>query len=400
MINWFYYSDTNSAPGDLELLLQKRSYELLQFPHWEDLIHRIKDTDHSILFIKANTLHNAYDLCQEMSILFPYLYIILIVPDNMEHTRKAMNVGASDILRYSSDHDEKKEAIDQAVKYLKLREEGISYHLAKNCRVISVCSPKGGIGRTSMVVNLASAFAKMGKKVGVLDANLQFGDVAMHFDQKPGGTIYEWVKEEYERHSYSIDKYLVVHESGVSVMPAPSRPEFFEMISEVHIEKVIEEMKMRFDILLIDTPSYLSEIHLKCLERSEECLLLVSGELPVLKKSKLFIEALESFQLNEKLKIIRTRTAKKKQIDQSKMERILEASIFASLPEQGQMISQSIDLGIPVVLSQPRTPIGKGYLRLADRLGEPQVETQGIKLKEPSRKSKRVKRLVPMKGRV
>ncbi|KSU61060.1 hypothetical protein AS034_15605 [[Bacillus] enclensis] len=399
MINWFYYCDTNAAPGDLELILQKRSYELLQFPHLDDLIHRIKDTDHSILFIKANTLQNGYDLCQEMSILFPYLYIILIVPDNMENTRRAMNVGASDILRFSSDLEEKKDAVVRAVKYLKLREEGVSYHLAKNCRVISVCSPKGGIGRTAAVVNLAAGFARMGKKVGVLDANLQFGDVLMQLDQKPGGTIYEWVKEEYERHSYSIDNYLAVHESGVAVMPAPSRPEFFEMITDIHIEKVIEEMKMRFDILLIDTPSYLSEIHLKCLERSDECLLLVTGEISVLKRSRLFIEALEAFQLHEKIKVIRTRTAKK-QIDQHKMERVLDIPIFASLPEQGQLVSQSIDLGAPVVISQPRTPIGKGFLNLARTLAEKPVESVKAKLQEPSKKSKRVRSLVPMKGRV
>jgi pilus assembly protein CpaE len=398
MINWFYYSDTNGTPGDLELLLQQRSHELLQFPQWEDLVNRIKDTDHSILFIDANTLYDGYDLCQEISILFPYLYIILVVPDTIENARKAMNVGASNILGTTTTIDEKIEVIDQAVKYLKLRETGASYHLAKNCRVISVCSPKGGIGRTTTVVNLAASFAKQGKKVGVLDANLQFGDLAMHFDLKPNATIYEWVKEEYERHSYSLDKYLVVHDTGVSVLPAPLRPEFFEMITDTHMEKLIEEMRMRFDILLIDTPSYLSEIHLKCLERSDECLVLVTGELPVLKRVKLYIEALESFQLKEKIKVVRTKTIKKKQLDQKKVERILDVSIYASLPTYESTISQSIDLGIPIVVSQPRVSISKSYFSLTKTLLDPPSEPQDKK--EPRSKKKGVKRLVPMKGRV
>ncbi|PFG04596.1 AAA family ATPase [Bacillus sp. es.034] len=397
MINWFYYSDTNTAPGDLELLLQKQSYELHQFPQWEDLIYRIKETDHSILFLKANAIYDGFELCQEISILFPHLYIILIVPDHMENARKAMNVGASNILRHSSEQGEKKEVIDQAVKYLKLRESGVNFHLAKNCKVISVCSPKGGIGRTTTAVNLAVTYAQMGKKVGMLDANLQFGDLNMHFDIRPNGTLYEWVKEEYERHSYSIDKYLVLHDSGVSILPAPLRPEFFEMITETHIEKVIEEMKMMFDILIIDIPSYLSEVHLKCLERSEECLLLVTNDLPVLKRSKLYIEALDSFQLREKIKIIHLLSKKNKQVDSTKMERILEAAVFSTLPIQEAVISQSVNLGVPVVLSHPRKPIGKSFLTLAKKLSEP---TATLKQEVPPKTKKGVKQLVPMKGRV
>ncbi|MCA1065259.1 AAA family ATPase [Rossellomorea sp. AcN35-11] len=396
MINWFYYSDTNTAPGDLELLLQRRSYELLQFPQWEDLIYRIKETDHSILFIKANTLFDGYELCQEISIMFPHLYIILIVPDHMDNARKAMNAGASNILLYSSDEREKREVIDQAVKFLKLRETGVNFHLSKNCKVVSVCSPKGGIGRTTTAVNLAVTYSRMGRNVGILDANLQFGDMNMHLDIRPNGTLYEWVKEEYERHSFSIDNYLVQHDSGVSILPAPPRPEFFEMITETHIEKVIEEMKMRFDLLIIDTPSYLSEVHLKCLERSDECLLLVTDELPVLKRSKLYMEALDSFQLKEKVKVIHLQSTKNKQVDQRKMERILEVSIFETLPTKSTLMSQSVNLGVPVVLSHPRKPIGKSFLSLATKLSDPPVEAEQASPK----KKKQVKQLVPVKGRV
>ncbi|WP_374055019.1 AAA family ATPase [Rossellomorea sp. FM04394] len=397
MINWFYYSDTNTAPGDIEILLQRRSYELHHFPQWEDLIYRIKETDHSILFLKANAIYDGFELCQEISILFPHLYIILILPDHMENARKAMNVGASNILRQSAEQEEKRDVIDQAVKYLKLRESGVNFHLSKNCKVVSVCSPKGGIGRTTTAVNLAVTYAQMGKRVGVLDANLQFGDMNMHFDIRPNGTLYEWVKEEYEQHSFSIDKYLVQHDSGVSILPAPLRPEFFEMITETHIEKVIEEMKMRFDILIIDIPSYLSEVHLKCLERSEECLLLVTNDLPVLKRSKLYIEALDSFQFREKIKIIHIRNKKNKQVDVSQMERILETAIFATLPFHEPVITQSVNLGVPVVLTHPRKPIGKSFLSIAKQLTQPPVQSE----QEVSPKKKKgVKQLVPLKGRV
>ncbi len=168
--------------------------------------------------------------------------------------------------------------------------------------MISVCNPKGGLGRTTFVVNMATAFAKQGKKVAVIDANLQFGDVALYFDLKPKRTIYEWVKEGYGDSQYSIDQYLVQHSSGVSVLAAPPRPEFFEYIHVEHMDSAIEELKRVFDIIIIDTPSYLSEIHLVCLKNSDEILVLMTNDIPVLRTTKLYIDTLDSFQFKGKVK--------------------------------------------------------------------------------------------------
>ncbi|MFK4998204.1 CpaE family protein [Bacillus sp. N9] len=86
------------------------------------------------------------------------------------------------------------------------------------------------MGRTSLTVNLAVAFAKQGHKVAVIDGDLQFGDVAMHFNLKPSRTIYDWVKEAYGRSNYSIDQYMDKHESGVYILAAPPRPEFLKWL--------------------------------------------------------------------------------------------------------------------------------------------------------------------------
>lgn len=395
MLTWFYYSDTNASLGDLEGILQEQKYKLTHVQRLEDVSQRLKETEDAVLFIKAHTIYNAYDLCQELSISFPHAYIILIVPDNMENTKKAMSVGASNLLRYSADIEEKRDVVIQAVKYLRLRENGTSFHLSKQCKVISVCSTKGGIGRTTTAVNLAAAFAKAGKKVGFLDANLQFGDAVMHFDLKPSESIYEWVKQEYERNTYSLEKYLSKHESGVTILPAPSRPEFFEMITEDHVEKVLNEMKRQFDVIVIDTPSYLSEVHLKCLEMSEECLLLITSELPVLRRSKLFIEALDSFQFSEKIKVILTRETKRKQFDEKKMEQIIGKPIYAKLPNQDSLVTLSVNIGVPFVLTHPRTPIGKGVMSLTKHL----YSQEEPRLSEPRRKKRR-KRSVEIIGGV
>ena len=329
-------------------------------------------SDQLVLFLKANTIYNGFELCQNISILYPEIYIVLIVPDNMENAKKAMQAGASDLLRFSSNAEEIREAIFQAEKYMNLRsnkEDGHSIKLSKNnCKVISLSSPKGGVGRTLLTVNLAASFAKQGLKVAVVDADLQFGDVSIYCDLKQKKTIYDWVKEGYGRTHYSIDQFMEKHESGVSILAAPSRPEFFESITGQHIEVALEEMKKIFDIVLIDTPAYLSEIHLSCVKKSDIVLLLAIKELSVLRNSRLYLDTLETLNLKDKVKFIINRDAKNRTFDTQKIEEILGLKIEASLPDQEDVASSSIDQGIPFVISHSRTSIAKSVLLLAEKL--------------------------------
>ncbi|MFK4998205.1 hypothetical protein ACI2OX_15215 [Bacillus sp. N9] len=113
-INWFYYSDTNAPAGEIETFLNAKEWTLRNITRIEDLHQHFISNKQSVLFIKANSLFNVYELCQELSVLYPHVYIIMIVPDNMENMRKAMHVGASDMLRSSADQEEIREAIVQA----------------------------------------------------------------------------------------------------------------------------------------------------------------------------------------------------------------------------------------------------------------------------------------------
>jgi pilus assembly protein CpaE len=371
-MKWFYYSDTNMSADEIEGFLIEKKYSLQSIYKIEDMHQILIENEKSVLFLKANIKYNVYELCQEISVLYPHVYVILIVPDNMENIKKAMHVGASDILRTSSEEEEIIEVILQAEKYMKHRaskEKTYSINIAKkDCRVISVSSPKGGVGRTSLVVNMATAFAKQGQKVAVIDGNLQFGDVALYFDSKPTKTIYEWVKEAYGRSHYCIDQYMVNHNSGVSVFAAPLRPEFFEYIHVEHIQSAIEEMKKLFDVILIDTPGYLSDIELISLKSSEEILVVITNDIPVLRSTKLYVDTLNSINLKGKVKLVANRVVKNKGIDHKKIEEILGLKLFLTLPDQEGIVKNSINEGIPYILTQTRSPISKAVLQLTEIL--------------------------------
>ncbi|WP_026575998.1 AAA family ATPase [Bacillus sp. UNC438CL73TsuS30] len=382
-INWVYFSDTNTPPGEIKSLLEKKQFRLTATNEIDRLRSLLIENNQSVLFIKSHTLYNVFDFCQEISVLYPHVYIILIVPDNLENLKKAMLMGASDSLRSSYTQEELNDAIEHAKKYMQHRakkDQGFVNLIKEKSKVIAVTNPKGGVGRTIVTVNLAVAFAKMGKKVAVIDGNLQFGEVAMYYNIKPKKTIYEWVKEGYGREQYSINQYMTAVEGNVSILAAPPRPEFFEGISEDHMKAAVNEAKKLFDIVLIDMPVHISEFHLRFLDLADEIILVTQNDVSVLRLNQLYLEMLESINLKDRVKLILNRSVKKQGLDVKKIEAILGLNIFFTLPEQVNIASSSIKTGQPFILSNPRSQLGKAVLKLSEKLTDQKIgETKKLK---------------------
>ncbi|MCA0172567.1 CpaE family protein [Bacillus sp. RAR_GA_16] len=379
-LNWYFYSDTNSKAEELEELLMKKNHMLKSFQLLEDLFHQLECRPHSILFLKAYTTYNVYDLCQEISMKFPSVYPIILVPENMENTKKAMRVGASNLLTYSADPDEINDVILQAQTYMKERASkgsGATQLQKQNSRVIAVCGSKGGVGKTSLAVNLANAFVKSGQSVVILDANFQFGDVAMYLDLKPNRTIYEWVKEAVERGRYGIENYVSHHSSEIAILPPPPRPEFFEIMREEHVELAVAELRKSYDVILIDTPTSLSEIHLKCLDLADDLLLVTTSDLPVLRNTKLYVDMLESLHFNEKVHVVLNKDSKHRAIEVKRLEGILQNPVFASIPDVGKQMASSINEGLPLVLRNERRSFSKSILQLSHLILPRPKEAEG-----------------------
>jgi pilus assembly protein CpaE len=174
----------------------------------------------------------------------------------------------------------------------------------KRCEVVTIFGTKGGVGKTTIAVNLAVLLAKSKKKVALIDLDLQFGDVSIFLNLYPKRTISELAQEGNALDLELLDSYLIPHISGVKILPAPGRPEYAELITPGHVEEIVNLLKLHYDYIVIDTPPLFNETNLSALDLSTQILLVLAMDLATIKNVKLSLELLESLHQRGKTKLI------------------------------------------------------------------------------------------------
>src|SRR5205085_4483225 len=161
-------------------------------------------------------------------------------------------------------------------------------------RIVTVFSPKGGTGKTSIATNLAASVAKhQGKRTLLLDLDLQFGDAAIMLGLEPAKTIYDLVVAPGELDSEKLAGYVTKHQCGLDILAAPLRPEDAELIVESKVTALIEVAKTSYDAIVVDTSPFFHGPMLATLDRTDQLLILCGLDVPTLKNVRLALQTLE-----------------------------------------------------------------------------------------------------------
>ncbi|MEH7225124.1 AAA family ATPase [Bacillus sp. JJ1566] len=350
----------------------------------EELFEKLIPTDPALVLLSQSTSYDMYNLCSKITKEYQAAKVLLVLQDETElDSKQAIRAGATDVIFLSSSPSKIRADIQNAILESKNQ---VIYQMGqpkKNGKVITVGSTKGGVGKTSISVNLAASYGKRLMKVAILDLDLQFGDVSMFYDVKPKRTIYDWAKE--DRTGSQIENFMTPFKNGISILAAPQRPEFAEVITGEDVKRAIKALKETYDIVVVDTAPHLDENSIVAFENSDEILLITHQDLPTLKNTKLLIDTLETLKLLEKVKMILNRQAKVKGLTIETVEKIIGQKIAFTLPAMEKIMVTSVNEGKPLVYSYPRSQVAKKIFQMADTIVVP-AKTSGRK----KLKSKRV----------
>jgi pilus assembly protein CpaE len=241
---------------------------------------------------------------------------------------------------------------------------------AEQGRVITVFSTKGGAGKSVVASNLAILLArKTDKPVVLVDADLQFGDVAVMLKLTPQHTIVDAVGSMHRLDPQLMQSLLVKHDpSGVYVLPAPLEPAFADQVSAGDLAKIVQMLQTFAGYVVIDTPAQFNDVVLNLLEVSDDILLIAGMDIPNIKNVKLGLQTLRLLNTPmSKIKLVLNRANSKVKLDVSEVERALAVKADCLVPSD-IVVPQSVNKGVPAVLDAPKSGVSRSLAQLADLL--------------------------------
>ncbi len=235
-------------------------------------------------------------------------------------------------------------------------------------RLVTIFSTKGGAGKSVIAVNLAVTLARRSDRPVVLvDADLQFGDVAVMLKLAPQHTIVDAVNAIDKLDGPLLQSLLARHDpSGLLVMPAPLEPAFADQIGSSQMLRIIELLRQTSAFVIVDAPAYFNDVVLGLIEASDDVLLVAGMDIPNIKNVKIGLQTLRLLNIPlSKLKLILNRANSKVKLDVGEVERTLGIKADILVPSD-VVVPQSVNRGTPVVLDAPKSGVAKSLEGLAD----------------------------------
>jgi pilus assembly protein CpaE len=234
--------------------------------------------------------------------------------------------------------------------------------------IVAVFSPKGGVGRTTVAVNLAVAAAtELGKKVVIMDGSFQFGDVGVLLNLNPKSkSIAELIPELDAGELDSIDTFLINHTAGIRVLLAPPSPETAEMITAAGVKKVLDRLRADHDLVVVDCTSYFNDTTLAILDAADVILTMLSLEITSIKNMRLFLEVAEQLGYESgKVRLVLNRADSALGIRVADVEHSIGRKVDETIVSDGRSVVYALNRGVPFFLSNREAQVSQDILRLA-----------------------------------
>jgi len=234
--------------------------------------------------------------------------------------------------------------------------------------VVAIFSPKGGVGRTTVAVNLAVAAASLGgKRVALMDGCFQFGDVGVLLNLNPKNkSIADLVPELNSGELESTDTFVINHSSGVRVLLAPPSPEAAEHVTANHAKRVIERLREENDLVIVDCPAAFNDTTLAILDESDMILTLLSLEITSIKNMRLFLEVADQLGYGgTKIRLVLNRADSTLGIRVADVEHSIGRKVDHTIVSDGRSVVYALNRGVPFFLSNREAQVSQDILRLA-----------------------------------
>lgn len=242
-----------------------------------------------------------------------------------------------------------------------------------NCKIISIFSNKGGIGKTSLATNLALELSKITKEnIALIDLNFQMGDITTFLDLKPSFNI-SYMLENLDKinETFLLSTLERYKKTSLYVLADPPYFKQADNIQPRQITKLFNTLKETFSYIIVDAEASFEGKNIAALDNSDLVLLVTVANLPALRNTQRCLELFEKLGYDkEKVKIVVNRYMENDEIKETDVEKVLSKKIYWKIPNNYFAIMTAINKGIPVSEINDSTNIAQSYKDLAQYISD------------------------------
>jgi pilus assembly protein CpaE len=240
-------------------------------------------------------------------------------------------------------------------------------------RIFTVFSNKGGLGKTSVAVNLALALSQeTGSKVALVDLNLQLGDITTFLDITPKQTIVDITKNISRVDEAYLESSLARYEyngAQLYVLADPLHVEDAEEVTSDQINTVLTVLKATFPYVVIDTTTSFDAKTLTALDLADQILLVSMVNLPCIRSSQRVLSLFERLGYDQqKVQLVINRYVDNDEITVEDMEDTLEYPVYWKIPNNYNAVMTSINRGVPIQALPNSATLQHSFSQLARKL--------------------------------
>ena len=331
---------------------------------------------------------------------FSYIPVIVITSkDELSEKLKAFELGADDYLVKPFQPEElvaRMGILARRGRAMQMVQKETTH--ATEAMVVTVHSLRGGLGCTSIVVNLGLAFHKLwGKRTLLVDSVLTAGQVALLLDAKATATWENLVGLETENIDDAIlGEIMCSDKSGVSYIASPRYPIAADTFTNDTLRLLMEKIKNHNDFVIVDTSHDFSDMTIQMLTMSSTILLVMAPEMASLRTTVSAMEIYDRLGITlDKVKIALNNNSSNPAIKQAQLEKVLKRPIDFVLPYEAGEVNRALNFGQPFILNNPDLSLCLALEKMAYALSD--ESHKALPPPAPSQTWKRVTSQLPKK---
>lgn len=354
--------------------LGNRANVVAEFDDGWEVVHSVHRTQPDVAIISTDlSTVGGLEIIRILAERYPETIPICVTADrSVDAVQEAMVAGARNMIFWPSDGDAIRAAYAKAVETHRSRalsaEPG---SLLAHAGVWSVCSPNGGVGRTTFLLSLAYELHRRGLSAGSVDLDLYFGDMAFYLGVQRTGTMMDLLEQQNFLERRKLQDALVEHSSGLKILTGPPDPYEASTLDRAKVGLTVKGLREVVDYVLADLPSGVVSSYLPVLDDSSLIFVVTKDDISGLKNMRSFIGMIK--QMNVRMEricpiVIGSKDEKRTREEFNRILSGFGTGVALILPDCPELAEKSIMSGQPISKAAPTSDYAKAITRFVDQL--------------------------------